>query len=106
LYFNFKTALEFINMMFNNWNGSIIKGDENNYNKRNKIYISYEIFNKQIEELKTNYNFNILDIFKQKEEDYEEYEEIEYKNYCFYNLDETNNIKENIINYMGREIIL
>jgi len=90
--------------MFNNWNGSQIKGDINNYNKKHKIYNSYEIFNKQIEELKTDFNFNILDIFKQKEED-EEYEEINYINYCFDNLDETNEKIDNI-EYMGRNIIL
>jgi len=102
--FDFKNTLDFINMMFNNWNGSQIKGDINNYNKKHKIYNSYEIFNKQIEELKTDFNFNILDIFKQKEED-EEYEEINYINYCFDNLDETNEKIDNI-EYMGRNIIL
>lgn len=88
---DFTTTLKILNTMFNNWNGSLIKGDINNYNKSKKIYNSYEIFNKQIEELKTDFNFNILDIFKQKEE-YEEYdeeegEEINYINYCFDNID-------------------
>jgi hypothetical protein len=100
---DFKKTLEFINMMFNNWNGSQIKGDVKTKDRKG-VYNSYEIFNKQIEELKTDFNFNILDIFKQKEED-EEYEEINYINYCFDNLDETNEKIDNI-EYMGRNIIL
>ena len=91
---DFTSTLKILNTLFNNWNGSQIKGDVNNYNKKFRSYSLYEVFNKQIEELKTDFNFNILDIFKQKEEDeeegqsdYEEYEEIEYKNYCFDNLD-------------------
>ena len=90
---DFTTTLKILNTMFNNWNGSQIKGDIKTKDRKG-VYNSYEIFNKQIEELKTDFNFNILDIFKQKEEDeeegpsdYEEYEEIEYKNYCFDNLD-------------------
>ena len=86
-------------MMFNNWNGSQIIGDTNNYNKRNKIYNSYVLINKQIEALKTDFNINILDIFKPKEEENEdtgeddENEEINYINYCFDNFDNIDNIE-------------
>lgn len=90
---DFTTTLKILNTMFNNWNGSQIKGDIKTKDRKG-VYNSYEIFNKQIEELKTDFNFNILDIFKQKEEDEEyeeeegeEYEEINYINYCFDNLD-------------------
>ena len=104
---DFNKILEFINMMFNNWNGSQIKGDIRTKDRKG-VCNSYEIFNKQIEELQIDFNFNILDIFKQKEDDEEEdkegeEEEINYINCCF---DSETNEKNDNIEYMGRNIFL
>jgi hypothetical protein len=95
---NFKKTLEFINMMFNNWNCSQIIGDVKTKDRKG-IFKSYVLINKQIEALKTDFNINILDIFKPKEEENEdtgeddENEEINYINYCFDNFDNIDNIE-------------
>ena len=104
---DFNKILEFKNMMFNNWNGSHIKGDIRTKDRKG-VCNSYEIFNKQIEELQIDFNFNILDIFKQKEYDEEEdkegeQQEINYINCCF---DSETNEKNDNIEYMGRNIFL
>ena len=94
---NFNTTLKFINLIFNNWNESKIKEDEENYNKSKKVYNSYVLINDTFSNVFENYyKVKILDLFKNDVgddnynyiPDYEdktkyELEEELYKNYMF-----------------------
>ena len=72
-----------MNSIFSHWSDSKIKGDENNYNKSLKIYNSYTLKNKYIDDINEKYDINILDVLKNTETEEEVEEETNYINYCF-----------------------
>lgn len=85
---NFKTTFEFTNLIFNNWNGSKIKGDVNNKDRKG-IYNSYITTNDIITDFNEKIKFNIVDLFKNDKND--ENDEIEE--------DQDQDQERNIINY-------
>ena len=92
---NFKTTFEFTNLIFNNWNGSKIKGDVNDYNKSIKIYNSYITTNDIITDFNEKIKFDIVDLFKNDKNDEndeiegdEDQNIIEYNIYSFDDIDE------------------
>jgi hypothetical protein len=88
---NFKTTLELTNLIFNNWNGSKLKGDENNYNKSNKIYNSYILTNDIIVDFNEKIKDDIINLFNNdirdeiEEDENEDIDIIDYKKYHFDN---------------------
>jgi hypothetical protein len=88
---NFINTLKFTNLIFNNWNGSKIKGDENDKD-RTGIYNSYITTNDFIIDFNNKIKIDINDLFNnENNEEIEEDEDqniIEYKKYCFDDIDE------------------
>jgi hypothetical protein len=87
----FKKTLEFTNLIFNNWNGSKIKGDVN-HKDRTGIYNSYITYNDFITDFNNKIKIDINDLFNnEKNEELEADEDeniIEYTKYCFDDIDE------------------
>jgi hypothetical protein len=90
---NFKSTFEFTNLIFNNWNGSKMKGDVNNKDRKG-IYNSYITTNDIITDFNEKIQFDIVDLFNNdKNDENDEIEgdkdqEINIINYNIYSFDD------------------
>ena len=85
--------MKFTNLIFNNWNGSKIKGDVNNKDRKG-IYNSYITTNDIITDFNNRIKIDIVDLFKNDKNDVndeieeDEDQEINIINYNIYSFDD------------------